>query len=505
MNVKGNMNHVAALPLVVAMGAVLTGCGGGGATGGGEPGQAVSSTMMIEVGIAGVDEPRTDKAGGSRFAGAYVKAKNSPIERIVFSSMPINNTGAPSLDFVNGDCAQMKSVSTGQPWGNLAECNVTIVAPKSLAQDTTYKITATATTKAGESIQASETYRVLAGAAEPLSVSFPTDNQVYVMGPDEVINGVIPIEVRGGVTNDPLGKTFESIKKEVNCQRVGYASKDVMTYVYYGKSYNADAGRTELKFVASTSGMGAYKPSGVYWEEYECTAQDALGNVASDRMRVTVMTQDVALQVTTSPAQVVAPRAVVNLTGDVSLLNGGSYSQAYVLWQQVPNGAPTVTLNNPNQKAVSFVAPDVANSTDFLFSFTVSDSPITPSASGYPVGLAQGTSIVRVLGSADREQLVVSASNAQATQVGTPVTLKATVTAPADPTFDPKQAYFKWTQVGGPNVVMSNENTDSMSFVPNQAGDYVFEVAVSRSPITSSTTFRTTEKARVLVSVTNKQ
>ncbi|MEF3193361.1 MAG: hypothetical protein K6346_03995, partial [Halothiobacillaceae bacterium] len=169
----------------------------------------------------------------------------------------------------------------------------------------------------------------------------------------------------------------------------------------------------------------------------------------------------------------------------------------YYRWSQL--SGPTVNLINSDAQKASFVAPSVTTATDLMFQVSVSREPITSST--VFATSEQAETVVRVNPVATPGPLVASAGPAQTVEPNTSVTLDASGTTDPDNTGRP--IYYQWRQVSGPTVVLGNANTPQASFVaPSTVGaELVFEVSVSRAPITSSTVFAPSEQATTTVRV----
>lgn len=133
-------------------------------------------------------------------------------------------------------------------------------------------------------------------------------------------------------------------------------------------------------------------------------------------------------------------------------------------WQQT--SGPQVSLQNANQAIVSFTAPDVDADTSVTLQLTVTD----------PGGLQATDQVninVRRVNQAPGIQPIANISVDEGTQVQ--ITADAT-----DP--DGSIATYQWQQLSGMQVVLSDENTDTLSFVAPAVNDVqtlVFEIMVT--------------------------
>ncbi|MEF3194183.1 MAG: hypothetical protein K6346_08215, partial [Halothiobacillaceae bacterium] len=101
------------------------------------------------------------------------------------------------------------------------------------------------------------------------------------------------------------------------------------------------------------------------------------------------------------------------------------------------------------------------------------------------------------------DPLIANAGPMQTVKPNTTVTLDASGTT--DPKNTGNPIYYRWSQLSGPTVNLINSDAQKASFVaPNvtAATDLMFQVSVSREPITSSTVFATSEQAETVVRVT---
>ncbi|SFC91876.1 IPT/TIG domain-containing protein [Pseudoalteromonas denitrificans] len=98
------------------------------------------------------------------------------------------------------------------------------------------------------------------------------------------------------------------------------------------------------------------------------------GATANDTINVNVK------NINQLPIANAGPDASINefksVTLDASLSSDPDGTISSFIWSQVDNGTPTITLTNHDQVSASFIAPDVASSTNFEFEVTVTDNDL---------------------------------------------------------------------------------------------------------------------------------
>ncbi|MEQ9665068.1 MAG: Ig-like domain-containing protein [Phycisphaerales bacterium] len=141
----------------------------------------------------------------------------------------------------------------------------------------------------------------------------------------------------------------------------------------------------------------------------------------------------------------------------------GSVEPLSYSWTQV--SGPAISLDGVDTSSPSFQAPELSASTTIRLQVEISDGTSTV-VETVTIGVA-----------ADNDPIVVDAGPDQLATEGDAVTLSSSVVDP-----EGKPVVQSWTQVGGPTVELSGDDTGSPTFTaPNLAADaeLVFEVTAS--------------------------
>ena len=148
----------------------------------------------------------------------------------------------------------------------------------------------------------------------------------------------------------------------------------------------------------------------------------------------------------------------INTTG----LSGGNDALSYN-WTQV--SGPSVELSGANTDSPAFDTPELSANTTMRFQVEVSDGQTT------------NTELVTIGITAENDPVVVDMGPDQIVSEGDGVTLGANAVDP-----EGKAVVTSWTQVGGPSVELTGDNTASPSFVApqlEQDADLTFQVTAS--------------------------
>lgn len=219
-----------------------------------------------------------------------------------------------------------------------------------------------------------------------------------------------------------------------------------------------NAQRAEAKFISPHVTGGATLKL-----EFEFTVRDPFGASSSDKMTVTVVSDNVRATADAGADQTVDEQTQVTLMGS------GSDPDSTVLtysWRQL--AGEVVELSSTNVSQPTFTAPEVANGQVkvLVFELRVADE------SGVP-----GKDVVRITVLPVNTPPVVDAGSAQTVEIGTLVTLTGTA---EDEDDDPLT--FLWTQVGGPSVTLSTTSELVTSFTAPRVAtttDFAFQLVAN--------------------------
>ncbi|MFP2956409.1 myxosortase-dependent M36 family metallopeptidase [Myxococcus sp. 1LA] len=207
--------------------------------------------------------------------------------------------------------------------------------------------------------------------------------------------------------------------------------------------------------------------------EFTVTATDGAAS-ASKAVAVTVI-PGIPDPVNTPPTVNAGLDATAN-AGDVVTLSGSaSDAEGNALtyhWEQI--GGTAVTLSGADTLTPSFTAPSTANGDTLGFILTVSDGTSTTS------------DVVRVVVAADPGSTPgntapeVDAGEPAIVEAGATVTLNGTATD-----ADGDALFAVWTQIGGPEVTLSDATSLTPTFTAPAAGELAFLLTVSDGTATS--------------------
>ena len=176
--------------------------------------------------------------------------------------------------------------------------------------------------------------------------------------------------------------------------------------------------------------------------------------------------------------QTVSPGETVTLDGSASSdPEGGALS---FLWRQT--AGPSVALSNPQTDLPTFTAPEVdENGATLRFELTVAD--------GFGL-VGTGRTVVNVTVEGGNQPPEASAGDDGTVMVDRSFTLDGT--GSTDPDGD--ELSYRWTQLAGPPVTLSDPEAAQATFVgPNSPGmDMVFELTVSDGSLESTDSVRIT-------------
>lgn len=176
-----------------------------------------------------------------------------------------------------------------------------------------------------------------------------------------------------------------------------------------------------------------------------------------------------AMSANAGTAQIATPNTVTSLAGAYTT-QGDSAGVTYsLMWSQIPNGSPAVTLSNPTSATPSFI-PTVTG--EYAFRLVVTARMADGST-------RTATSDTQVLVGQTGGTFSLSAGNAQTVDVGTAAMLASSATPQGN--FTGATYSASWVQVGATPapVTISNATSATASFIPTVVGTYTFEVTVT--------------------------
>lgn len=183
----------------------------------------------------------------------------------------------------------------------------------------------------------------------------------------------------------------------------------------------------------------------------------------------TVPVTPFAMSANAGTAQIATPNTVTSLAGAYTT-QGDSAGVTYsLMWSQIPNGSPAVTISNPTTAAPSFI-PTVTG--EYAFRLVVTARMADGST-------RTATSDTQVLVGQTGGTFSLSAGNAQTVDVGTAALLTGIFIPQGN--FTGATYSASWVQVGATPapVTISNATSQAASFIPTVVGTYTFEVTVT--------------------------
>lgn len=466
---KNGLFVLALIPAAIA----LTGCGGGSGATGGSNSDLYAENMVVDAG-ANQAAPNNNGVVVSVLGKAYnenrvIESMNWVLKNAPSDPRTTVTLSNPTCSFTAGSTAPTGSGN----WKDIKEC-ATSVTIGSVPQNEEIVLLLTAVDSGGHS-RSDDVSITVSNAASKLAADAGPD--LNVSAGSEIKTGC---SFTGGIWFDPKAK-----------------NPLFRWYIKNGDTLKLNGQSFSISWDTKTGDLTAKAPANVnkpFLVELACEVTDESGYVSTDVANYNVQSTP-PLVAAAGKTQTIRPDALVTLdgSGTVDPINAGL--PIYYQWTQL--AGTSVILNSPNSVSSSFTSPTVAKTESLVFQLAVSRDAITDLTVFATTEKAQTS--VTVLGGADLGALVVVASDSQAVETSAAVTMSATVTDPAGGTGP---FYYQWVQLSGSPVVITNANTANASFVaPDTSADLVFEVGVSRQPITAGTVFLTTEKAQTSVGV----
>jgi len=424
----------------------LSACGGG--SGGGQSGTVTPVTATVSA------APSSVTLGKSFIVSGTGLSHPSAMSSMTWTATTLTS-GSATLTVSNGDCAS--ATKSSQTINSITQstwtCDAVITVPSVLAQDTSYRITLTATDSAGNASSSNSDITVSAGNSGALS-QLPT------------VTTTSAVTVTAG--ND-VG---------LNCTASGGVLATGSGYTYNWVATSNPTG-LPLSLTVAQDGSVAFKAPAVKTTSaitLQCRALDTNSQLATADVVLTINPTTATTPIASAGSdQTVAMGTTVTLNASASSTADGS--PLYYAWKQI--GGPVVTLSSSTNVAPTFVAPVVTDTT--ALTFQVVAQPTSPATF---VGASASEVATVTVYVTPQTPLTLKISPAQVTTGNTAISLQATA-SPATSTL-----YYAWSQVSGPTVTLAGDNTATASFIsPVVSGsrtDLVFNVLVSRKPIAQS-------------------
>ena len=200
-------------------------------------------------------------------------------------------------------------------------------------------------------------------------------------------------------------------------------------------------------------------------------------------------TANVAMSVNAGAIQTALPNAIVTLTGTKTVQGtdtGVTYAYQWVQ-TDVATAPATVAITNASSTNASIrVALPGIYYFQFVVNATLPDGSVRTSSAMTSV----------VVGAASKG-LTATAGNAQSGNVSKPVILTGAVSTQGD--YSNALFAYKWTQISGSTLSLSNSNNAVASFVPILPGVYSFRFDVTVTDNGKTSTTSTTTQVLVLL------
>lgn len=454
MTIKSTTPSISILCAAIASAFALSACGGGGSGSGSE-----SSNPGSGSGYAPVNVSIKAPSGGANNAGASsevlvagaASTPNTKLANLAWTVQP----GTATL--TNANCAtgvknsvtytenQQNSTGNSQ-WA----CAVGISAPLTLAKQTTYTLTLTATDEKGNTKTATQ------------DISF---NPVPSNG-----SGEIP-----GALGVSAGNNFTSaagVLNPLHCAATGGTAPYSYQWIV---SDNAGYNINLSSYSAADTNFTT--PAGEGILGFTCRATDAAGSVSSSRVNVTV---SAAAPTSTSFVASIAKLAST-MPGATITLDGSGTGWFDATGKSTTGAAPSyqwtsddssVVISNPTAATTSVYIPS-----DNLAQRTIGFTLVAKA------GTQESSAKANVLIDPYGPLSLQVTPPATAATAGESVEIKATATGASGS----QQLYYKWVQVSGTKLLdLGGASTSTLGFVapPGSIGSaYIFRVAVGYQPI----------------------
>lgn len=360
MRVTQSMVSMGALSLAIGM--VLTGCGGGGGVSNSD--LPTSAAMIVDAGTNVAVE-----AGQSASFVGMATHQNRKITKTYWSQVsgaPLEMLGADCV--VPGDAGGTTATPAAAVFNDTASCALTVKTVRALTESS-YRFRFTAIDADGNARYDDVDLRV-------------TPYQPVAPVVDAGMDMEVPPNVEVTTTCSYTGGYWESTTPNPK-----YSWRVVSTTGSVIPALNAT--NETLKFTAPTEANASTIV-------LECAVQDEAGLVGRDTatIRVQGLNDLPPLQANAGAAQSVKVGTAVTLDASGTTDPSNTGTPIYYLWEQV--SGPSVTLANKTSAQASFVAPDVASSQDLVFRVYVDRKAITDATKNDLPSSQKAETVVRV-------------------------------------------------------------------------------------------------------------
>lgn len=431
------------LGVAAVLSVLLAGCGGGS-------GGTSAGTMSNKITIAGTSL----KAGQSVDISAEALMRADTPSAMSWTATPLFTLGANDAPVTIGDTACAGATFAAPPFPNssgMGVCRTVLSVPVGM-KDGQWRITSTATSDSG-AISDSVTVDVV---SLPVSGFQLVESSLPVAGSvGQTLSLILPFTVNAGGTIS-----------NVKYQWTAAATNPSMGLIAGSRSSTAS--------VVPTA-PGEYRFDVTATATVNGSTETTTGSVIAS-----VSAPSTADQISAGAPQVVAPGAVVTLTGDI--LNKDATLAYATTWSQLTGaaGGPVpLTVLNANASTASFVAPTTSGTYGFEYKV------VKTQANGAQMITTTQTAVV--VSPVSSGAFTAVAGDAQSVALGSVAILDGSVDAQEAATG--VTYAYQWTQVGSTPalVTLSNANAPKASFIPAVPGAYTFELAVTATSTAGTT------------------
>lgn len=428
----------------------LTACGGGG--GGGATGGTSSNLYTNDISIGS----RTITAGQSTAILAHAKMRGATPNAMAWAATPLNAVNASDPSIILGDfsCSGATFVAptiagaTGE-----GTCSTVVTVPPN-AKAGRWRLTNTAKAESGGAISGYVDVDVLAlPEAGFRLIESSTALTGYVNKP---LSLNVPFTASSGASiKDVQYKWTPSVQNPATVAIAGARNSTATVTPLLAGQYSFD-----VEVTALVNGF----------------TQTLTGSVTA-----IVHPSNFVDVIDAGLPRVVTPGTVVSLSG--SILNRDDTLVYSTSWRQidgVAGGPQRIELANQNSSVASFVAPTTIGTYGFEYKV------VKNQADGTQAITTANTSVI--VSAAAGGVFTVAAGDAQSVTTGAVALLRGSVGVQGNATG--VTYTYNWTQVGATPaaVTLSNANTATASFVPSVVGTYTFNLTVTATTSSGSTT-----------------
>lgn len=440
INLKFDMGSSASALASAVLAAALVGCGGGSTSS-----PLENSTVSNDVSVGN----KSITAGQTTAIRAHAVMRGDSPSRMAWAMTPLFTTSPTDALPLIGDlnCSTAALVpSGGTSTGGVALsgeglCSTVLTIPPN-AKSGTWRLTNVASGN-----QSSAT-----GYADITITALPASGF-------QLVESSVPVN---GYVNKPLSMNVPfSVDPGMAVENVKY-------------TWTADTANPAVVAIAgaSTSSATVVPVTSGQYKFYVTASAEVNGYVESATGSVVAIVYPPTFTdvIDAGLPQRVAYDQTVSLSG--SILNKDNSLNYQTSWKQldgVAGGPAVVSLGNANSSTASFVAPRMAGTYGFEYKVVKHQSDGSQM-------ITTATTFV-IVGLAPTGVFTVSAGDAQNVQRGAVAFLRGGVGTQGSSTG--VTYTYKWTQVSGPTVTISNDTNVTATIVPTTNGVYVFQFQVT--------------------------